>query len=90
VYRKAAPPKFVTFPGMFEMKFRLFHQTSNIHHTLSGRSKLQPGFEVICKIKADLTACLNAHPVLKSKDNGREYKKIEVRTLSMSSVAQLI
>lgn len=47
---------------------------------------LVPGFEVICKVRADLTACLNAHPVLRSKNNGKEYKKVEVRIRSMLTI----
>jgi len=47
--------------------------------TFPGKSMLVPGFEVICKVRADLTACLNAHPVLRSKNNGKEYKKVEFK-----------
>jgi len=47
---------------------------------------LVPGFEVLCKVRADLTACLNAHPVLRSKNSGKEYKKVEVRIRSMLTI----
>jgi hypothetical protein len=88
-YRRATPPKFVTFPGMLS----LFHSAGlnlNNSNARSGRSDLQPGFDVVCKVKADLTACLDAHRVLKGKDNGKEYKKVAVRAICFMLITVMV
>jgi hypothetical protein len=86
VYRRAKPPKFVTFPGnpKFDDHHRLFYDS-----VLLGKTTLQPGFDVICKITADLTECAKGYPILKSL-KGTEYRKIYVCTLELAMMLTLI
>jgi hypothetical protein len=44
---------------------------------LPGKTTLQPGFEVVCSVSADLTECSKGFPVLKSH-TGQDYRNIKV------------
>ncbi|KIM87809.1 hypothetical protein PILCRDRAFT_814525 [Piloderma croceum F 1598] len=44
--------------------------------TFPGKKALQPGFDVICNVTADLTECAEGYPILKSL-KGKEYRRID-------------
>jgi hypothetical protein len=76
VYRRAKPPVFTTFRGSFPSHLRSEYFIVSLND-IAGKKTLQPGFELICKVQADLEKPFRAAKVLTSS-TGKLYRDVLV------------